>query len=151
MPWSLLLNGLTAVSSAVAFSRSKIVDWRTALPLLVVTTVVAPLGVWILRFVSTCIVWWIYVGVLLFLAYRMAFAPKQDDTNVRYIGMIGSRHKCETILKRLRGDGIREAALARVYAPIGLDLGRPAPEEIAVSILAEVIAVRRGGKAGRRF
>lgn len=80
MPWSLLLNGLTAISSAVAFARSKMVDWRTALPLLAITTLVAPLGVWILRFVSTDIVWWIYVGVLLFLAYRMAFAPKQDDT-----------------------------------------------------------------------
>lgn len=80
MPWSLLLNGITAISSAVAFARSKMVDWRTALPLLGITTLVAPLGVWILRYVSTDIVWWIYVGVLLFLAYRMAFAPKQDDT-----------------------------------------------------------------------
>ncbi len=80
MPWSLLLNGLTAISSAVAFTRSKMVDWRTALPLLAVTTLVAPLGVWLLRFVPTQVVWWIYVGVLLFLAYRMAFAPKQDDT-----------------------------------------------------------------------
>jgi uncharacterized protein len=80
MPWSLLLNGLTAISGAVAFARSKMVDWRTAIPLLVITTLVAPLGVWILRFVPTNIVWWIYVGVLLFLAYRMAFAPKQDDT-----------------------------------------------------------------------
>ncbi len=80
MPWSLLLNGLTAISSAVAFTRSKMVDWRTAAPLLAITTLVAPLGVWILRFVPTTIVWWIYVGVLLFLAYRMAFAPKQDDS-----------------------------------------------------------------------
>ena len=80
MPWSLLLNGLTAISSAVAFTRSKMVDWRTAVPLLAITTLVAPLGVWILRFVPTNIVWWIYVGVLLFLAYRMAFAPKQSDT-----------------------------------------------------------------------
>lgn len=80
MPWSLLLNGLTAISSAVAFTRSKMVDWRTALPLLAITTLVAPLGVWILRFVPTNVVWWIYVGVLLFLAYRMTFAPKRDDT-----------------------------------------------------------------------
>jgi xanthine/CO dehydrogenase XdhC/CoxF family maturation factor len=63
---------------------------------------------------------------------------------VRYIGMIGSRHKCETILNHLRADGIGEDVLKRVYAPIGLDLGGPMPEEIAVSILAEVIAVRRG-------
>ncbi len=68
----------------------------------------------------------------------------------RYIGMIGSRHKCATILGHLRADGIGEEALAHAYAPIGLDLGGPSPEEIAVSILAEVIAVRRGGKAAVR-
>ena len=85
MPWSLLLNGLTAISSAVAFTRSKMVDWRTAAPLLVITTLVAPLGVWILRFVPTTIVWWIYVGVLLFLAYRMAFAPKQSDADEKEV------------------------------------------------------------------
>lgn len=65
--------------------------------------------------------------------------------------MIGSRHKCETILSHLRADGISEESLARVYAPIGLDLGGPTPKEIAVSILAEVIAVRRGGRAANRF
>lgn len=80
MPWSLLLNGLTATSTAIAFARSKMVDWRTALPLLAITTLVAPLGVWLLRFVPTEVVWWIYVGVLFFLAYRMAFPPKQDDS-----------------------------------------------------------------------
>ncbi len=79
MPWSLLLNGLTAMSSAAAFTRSKMVDWRTAIPLLIIATLFAPLGVWVLQFVPTQIVWWIYVGVLLFLAYRMAFAPRQDD------------------------------------------------------------------------
>jgi xanthine dehydrogenase accessory factor len=71
------------------------------------------------------------------------------DSPVRYIGMIGSRHKCETILSHLRADGIGEDALKRVYAPIGLNLGGPTPEEIAVAILAEVIAVRRGGRAAR--
>jgi len=71
------------------------------------------------------------------------------DSPVRYIGMIGSRHKCQTILGHLRADGITEDRLERIYAPIGLDLGGPTPEEIAVSILAQVIAVRRGGKAAR--
>ena len=70
---------------------------------------------------------------------------------VRYIGMIGSRHKCQTILSHLRTDGYTEDDLARVYAPIGLDLGGPTPEEIAVSILVEVIATRRGGKAAHRI
>ena len=85
MPWSLWLNGVTSLSSAVAFTRSKMVDWRTAIPLLVIATLVAPLGVWLLRFVPTNAVWWIYVGVLVFLAYRMVFAPKQDDTQATAI------------------------------------------------------------------
>jgi uncharacterized membrane protein YfcA len=80
MPWSLWLNGLTAISGAVAFARAKMVDWRTAVPLLLITTLVAPVGVWLLQFVSTTAVWWIYVVVLVFLAYRMAFPPKMDDS-----------------------------------------------------------------------
>jgi xanthine dehydrogenase accessory factor len=69
----------------------------------------------------------------------------------RYIGMIGSQYKCQTILEHLKKDGVSEEALSRVYAPIGLDLGGPSPEEIAVSILAEIISVRRGGKASKRL
>jgi xanthine dehydrogenase accessory factor len=67
-----------------------------------------------------------------------------------YIGMIGSRTKCRTILNHLKADGITDDSLKRVYAPIGLNLGGPSPEEIAVAILAEVIAVRRGGTGGIR-
>lgn len=67
-----------------------------------------------------------------------------------YVGMIGSWHKCNTILGHLRNDGAGEEILKRVYAPIGLDLGGTSPEEIAVAILAEVIAVRWGGKGGSR-
>ncbi len=69
---------------------------------------------------------------------------------VRYIGMIGSRNKCQTILDHLVADGFAEQQLARVYAPIGLDLGGPTPEEIAAAILAEIIAVRRGGSGVMR-
>lgn len=82
MPLSLWLNGLTAIAGAVAFWRAKMIDWRTALPLLLITTVVAPIGVWLLRFVPVTAIWWVYVGVLVFLAYRMAFPPKQDDNHV---------------------------------------------------------------------
>ncbi len=85
MPWSLWLNGLTAIAGAVAFARAKMVDWRTALPLLIVTTIFAPLGVWLLQFASTDFVWWIYVAVLIFLAYRMAFPPKMDDSKIPVI------------------------------------------------------------------
>jgi xanthine dehydrogenase accessory factor len=69
---------------------------------------------------------------------------------VRYIGMIGSRHKCQTILDHLRADGHSDDQLARVYAPIGLDLGGATPQEIAIAILAEIIAVRRGGRGAFR-
>lgn len=72
------------------------------------------------------------------------------ESPVPYIGMIGSRAKCQIVLDHLRSDGYSEEALSRVYAPIGLDLGGPTPEEIAVAILAEVIAVRRGGSGKMR-
>lgn len=85
MPWSLWLNGLTAIAGAIAFARAKMVDWRTAIPLLIITTIVAPLGVWLLQFVPTNVVWWIYVAVLIFLAYRMAFPPKMDDSHAPVI------------------------------------------------------------------
>jgi xanthine dehydrogenase accessory factor len=68
----------------------------------------------------------------------------------RYIGMIGSRAKCRTIRDRLRADGYGEAELARVYAPIGLDLGGDTPAEIALAILAEIEAVRKGVLNERR-
>ena len=68
----------------------------------------------------------------------------------RYIGMIGSRAKCQTIVEHLAADGITEAQLSRVYAPIGLDLGGPTPQEIALAILAEIVAVRRGGSGQMR-
>lgn len=85
MPWSLWLNGLTAISGAVAFVRAKMVDWRTAIPLLVITTIFAPLGVWLIQFVPTETVWWIYVAVLVFLSYRMTFPPKMDDSQAPII------------------------------------------------------------------
>ena len=71
-------------------------------------------------------------------------------TPARFIGMIGSRAKCRTILDHLKADGITDDSLQRVYAPIGLNLGGPSPEEIAVAILAEVITVRRGGTGSIR-
>jgi xanthine dehydrogenase accessory factor len=67
---------------------------------------------------------------------------------VRYIGMIGSRMKVRTVYDNLKEKGIKPEQLERVHAPIGLDLGALTPEEIAVSIVAEMIKVRRekGGK-----
>jgi xanthine dehydrogenase accessory factor len=64
-------------------------------------------------------------------------------TPARYVGMIGSRRKVATTLTRLRERGISEEEIARLHAPIGLDIGAQTVEEIAVSILAQLIAVRR--------
>jgi len=63
-------------------------------------------------------------------------------TNAVYIGMIGSRKKRDTIYKNLLESGFDEADLKRVHSPIGLDIGADTPEEIAVSIVAEMIQVR---------
>jgi xanthine dehydrogenase accessory factor len=67
-------------------------------------------------------------------------------TQARYIGMIGSRRKIAGVFGRLRAQGFTEEDLARVHAPIGLDIGADTVEEIAVSIVAELIAVRRGAE-----
>jgi xanthine dehydrogenase accessory factor len=61
-----------------------------------------------------------------------------------YIGMIGSRRKRDTIYERLLEDGFTSADIDRVHSPIGLSIGADTPEEIAVSIVAELIAVRAG-------
>lgn len=64
-----------------------------------------------------------------------------------YIGMIGSARKRDTIYNVLRQEGICEADIARVHCPIGLAIGAETPEEIAVSIVAELIARRAGSAA----
>ena len=63
---------------------------------------------------------------------------------VRYLGCIGSRRKLALCRDRLLAEGFTEAEYARLHAPIGLAIGAETPEEIAVSIAAELIAVRAG-------
>jgi xanthine dehydrogenase accessory factor len=65
------------------------------------------------------------------------------NTEAAYIGMIGSKKKVNTIFANLRSKGVCEELLKNVHAPIGLDIDAETPEEIAVSILAEIIKVRR--------
>jgi xanthine dehydrogenase accessory factor len=65
------------------------------------------------------------------------------QTKARYIGMIGSKRKTIAIFKELVAEGIPAKRFERVHAPVGLDIGAVTPEEIAVSITAELIAVRR--------
>ena len=64
-------------------------------------------------------------------------------TPARYIGMIGSKRKFIEIAKVLEGEGVTAEKLERVHSPVGLDIGALTPEEIAVAIVAEMIAVRR--------
>ena len=69
-------------------------------------------------------------------------------TPAGYIGMIGSRRKRDALYGQLRAEGFTDADLARVACPVGLDIGAETPEEIAVSIVAQLIAVRAGLPAG---
>jgi xanthine dehydrogenase accessory factor len=69
-------------------------------------------------------------------------------SNAKYIGLIGSRRRLKACFQRFRDEEkIAEELIQRVYAPIGLDIATETPAEIALSILAEVVKVRRGGKA----
>jgi len=68
-------------------------------------------------------------------------------TGARYVGMIGSRRKVISVYKALEAEGYRPEEFARVYAPMGLEIGALSPEEIAVSIVAELIAVRRNAES----
>jgi xanthine dehydrogenase accessory factor len=66
----------------------------------------------------------------------------------KYIGMIGSKRRIKACFERFREEEkIADQVIERVYAPIGLDIGTETPAEIAISILGEIIKVRRGGKA----
>jgi len=66
------------------------------------------------------------------------------ETPAKYIGMIGSERKVIAIYKQLEKEGVATQKLARVFAPVGLNIGAITPEEIAIAVVAEMIAVRRG-------
>jgi len=65
----------------------------------------------------------------------------------KYVGLIGSARKVRGVFAKLAGEGVPGERLRRVHAPIGVEIGAVTPEEIAVSILAEMTAVRRGASA----
>lgn len=72
--------------------------------------------------------------------------PALLQTEAAYIGLIGSRRRWSITVKALRDElGLSDAALTRIHAPIGLELQAETPKEIAISIMAEIIMVRRGG------
>ncbi len=71
--------------------------------------------------------------------------PLLLNTPVPYIGVIGSQRRWSMALKGLHDKGVSDESLARVRAPIGLEIEAETPEEIAVSIMAEIVMLRRGG------
>jgi xanthine dehydrogenase accessory factor len=71
-------------------------------------------------------------------------------TNAKYIAMIGSKRKVIGVVKELEKEGIPREAFERAFAPMGLDIGAITPEEIAVSIVAEMIAMRRAPESDWR-
>ena len=81
--------------------------------------------------------------------------PKIDDPALEaalaspafYVGSLGSRRTHAARLERLAGRGVAEEALARIHAPIGLDIGARSPAEIAAAVVAQVTAVLRRGAA----
>jgi xanthine dehydrogenase accessory factor len=64
-------------------------------------------------------------------------------TQAKYISMIGSKRKTISVVKELEKEGLPREAFERIFAPMGLEIGSESPEEIAVSVVAEMIAVRR--------
>jgi len=75
--------------------------------------------------------------------------PALMETRAAFLGVIGSRRRWETTVQKIRENGVPEELIQRVTSPIGLELNAETPEEIAVSILAEIIMLRQGGSGER--
>jgi xanthine dehydrogenase accessory factor len=69
-------------------------------------------------------------------------------TNPDYVGLIGSKRRTSIVIERLREAGVPDEQLKKIHAPIGLDIGAVTPEEVALAILAEIVAERRGAAGG---
>jgi xanthine dehydrogenase accessory factor len=65
-------------------------------------------------------------------------------SNPDYVGLIGSKRRTSIVIDRLRGRGVPDEQLKNIHAPIGLDIGAVSPEEVALAIMAEIVAERRG-------
>jgi xanthine dehydrogenase accessory factor len=63
-----------------------------------------------------------------------------------YVALIASQHRARLVLDYLAAEGLPEEKIAKIHAPAGLDLGATTPEEIALSIMSQIVALRRGGK-----
>lgn len=79
---------------------------------------------------------------------RDALRAALRNPGAGYVGMIGSRKKVRQVFEELESEGVAHEDLDKVYAPIGLDIGADSPAEIAISVMAEVLAVLREGDGG---
>src|SRR5271154_216169 len=73
---------------------------------------------------------------------------KALEGSAAYVALIASQHRAGLVLEFLRTAGVEEEKIATVWAPAGLDLGASTPEEIALSVMSQIVALRRGGTAG---
>jgi xanthine dehydrogenase accessory factor len=80
--------------------------------------------------------------------YDLACLRYALSTPARYVGLLGSRRKTKLLFETLQKEGVDAAQFERVFAPVGLDIGSETPEEIAVSIAAELVAVRKKAATG---
>ncbi len=83
-------------------------------------------------------------------AQDVEYLTTLSQAEVRYVGLLASRKRITQNLKELRSKGVSEAFLKRLRAPIGLDIGAISPAELAISILAEVVATKHGRQFPRK-
>lgn len=75
---------------------------------------------------------------------------KALEGNAAYIGLIASHHRAALVLEYLRAAGVAEEKIASVYSPAGFYFGAATPEEIALSVISQIVALRRGGSAAKQ-
>jgi len=84
-------------------------------------------------------------------AHDKAILEQALRTPARYIGMMGSRRKSAAVFRELLDEGFSEASFQRVHSPIGLHIGGETPEEVAVSIIAEIIEIKEWNRATAKY
>jgi xanthine dehydrogenase accessory factor len=75
--------------------------------------------------------------------YDLACLRFALQTPARYIGLLGSRRKTRLLYETLEAEGVAPVQFERVFAPVGIEIGSETPEEIAISVAAELVAVRK--------
>jgi xanthine dehydrogenase accessory factor len=82
--------------------------------------------------------------------YELPVLREALRSPVRFVGMLAGRKRAASMRALLKEDGLLDAEIGRLYSPVGLDIGGREPEEIALSIAAQLVAVREGKEIARR-